>query len=142
MPHLIVLLWNAVAGILIAIFAFVCSVGNIVLANVLWHGGISFGGVLAFILSDLITLPMLLVYRKYFGIKTMWFLLAILSLSILLTALTVEISFEALHWIPKSPQESQQMQHWNFKWDYATFLNLFFIPAAIIYFFIGKKSMK
>lgn len=141
-PHLLILAWNALIGILIAIFAFVCSVGNIVMANVLWHGGISFGGVIAFILSDLITIPMLMVYRKYFGQKTMWFLLAVLGLSIFITALIIDVSFEGLHWLPKSPHQNMQMQHWNFKWDYASWLNLFFIPVSIVYFFIGKKSMK
>lgn len=141
-PHFVVLLWNAVIGILIAIFAFVCSVGNIVMANVLWRGGISFGGVIAFILSDLVTIPMLMVYRKYFGLKTMWFLLAVLSFSILITALTIDVSFEALHWIPKHQNQNMQMQDWKFEWDYASFLNLFFIPASIFYFFAGKRSMK
>jgi len=141
-PHFVVLAWNAVIGILIAIFAFVCSVGNIMMANVLWRGGISFGGVIAFILSDLVTIPMLLVYRKYFGQKTMWFLLAILFLSIFITALTVDVSFEALHWLPKPPQHGVYLQHWKFEWNYASFLNIFFIPASILYFFIGKRSMK
>lgn len=141
-PHFVVLALNALIGIVIAIFAFVCSVGNIVMANVLWSGGISFGGVIAFILSDLITIPMLLVYRKYFGQKTMWFLFGILFLSIFITALTVEISFEALHWLPKSPSHNTQLQPWNFKWNYGSFLDIFFIPAAIVYFFIGKRSMK
>lgn len=142
LPHFVVLAWNALIGILIAIFAFVCSVGNIVLANVLWQGGISFGGVIAFILSDLVTIPMLMVYRRYFGYKTMWFLLGILALSIFITSLLLDYSFEALHWIPKSPHHDMQMQHWNFEWNYATWLNLFFIPLSVVYFFLGKKSMK
>lgn len=142
LPHFVVLAWNALIGILIAIFAFVCSVGNIVLANVLWQGGISFGGVIAFILSDLVTIPMLMVYRRYFGYKTMWFLLGILALSIFITSLLLDYSFEALHWIPKSPHQDMQMQHWKFEWNYATWLNLFFIPLSVIYFFSGKKSMK
>ncbi len=141
-PHIFVLAWNVLIGILIAIFAFVCSVGNIVMANVLWQGGISFGGVVAFILSDLITIPMLLVYRKYFGQKTMWYLLGILGLSIFVTALIVDVTFESLHWIPKSPSQNLQMQHWKFEWNYASWLSLFFIPVSIVYFFIGKRSMK
>lgn len=69
LPHFLVLCWNALVGIFVAVIAFVCSVGNIVMAAVLWHGGISFGGVIAFILSDLVTIPMLLVFRKYYGGK-------------------------------------------------------------------------
>lgn len=73
-----VLSWNAAAGIIIAIISFVCSVGNIVMAAVLWHGGISFGGVIAFILADLVTIPMLMVYRRYYENKTMLKMLLIL----------------------------------------------------------------
>lgn len=71
MPHFLVLGWNALVGIFIAVIAFVCSVGNIVMAAVLWQGGISFGGVIAFILSDLVTIPMLMVFKSYYGGKTM-----------------------------------------------------------------------
>ena len=141
LPHFLVIAWNALVGILVGIFAFVCSVGNIVLASVMWRGGISFGGVIAFILSDLVTFPMLMVYRKYFGIKTMWYLLVILSISIFLTSLIIDYSFQAFHWVPKSPQHTS-MEHWKFQWDYATWLSIFFIPASIAYFFYGKRNMK
>jgi uncharacterized membrane protein YraQ (UPF0718 family) len=140
-PHFFVLAWNAVIGILIAIFAFVCSVGNIVMATVLWQGGISFGGVIAFILSDLVTIPMLLVFRKYYGSRTMWYLLLILVVSIFITSLFLDYSFELLHWIPKSHHTAMQMNS-GFKWDYQTWLNLFFIPLSLIYFFKGKKSVQ
>ena len=142
LPHFVILAWNTIIGIVVAIFAFVCSVGNIVLANVLWQGGISFGGVIAFILSDLVTFPMLMVYKKYFGIKTMWYLLAILSVSIFTTSLLIDYSFQWLHWIPKSPATHMQMENWKFEWNYATWLNIIFIPVSVIYFFAGKKSMK
>jgi uncharacterized membrane protein YraQ (UPF0718 family) len=79
--------------VLIAVFAFVCSVGNIVMATVLWQGGISFGGVIAFILSDLVTVPMLMVFRKYYGNRTMWYLFAVLVISIFTTSLFVDYSF-------------------------------------------------
>jgi uncharacterized protein len=142
LPHFLVLSWNAVIGILIAIFAFVCSVGNIVMAAVLWQGGISFGGVIAFILSDLVTIPMLMVFRKYYGSKTMWYLLAILVVSIFATSLFLDYSFAALHWIPKAHSGGMQMTSAQFKWDYQTWLNLFFIPVSIAYFYWGRKSMK
>jgi len=142
LPHFIVLSWNAIVGIFIAIFAFVCSVGNIVLAAVLWKGGISFGGVIAFILSDLVTIPMLMVFRKYYGNKTMWYLLGILVISIFTTSLFLDYSFAALHWIPKSPVGEMQMATEHFAWNYQTWLNLFFIPVSVIYFYWGRKSMK
>jgi uncharacterized membrane protein YraQ (UPF0718 family) len=142
LPHFVVLSWNAIVGIVIAIFAFVCSVGNIVMAAVLWQGGISFGGVIAFILSDLVTIPMLMVFRKYYGNKTMWYLLAILVVSIFATSLFLDYSFAALHWIPKTHTGGMQMTNRHFKWDYQTWLNLFFIPVSIAYFYWGRKSMK
>ncbi|MDF2434467.1 MAG: uncharacterized protein JWP44_4098 [Mucilaginibacter sp.] len=142
LPHFLVLSWNAIIGILIAIFAFVCSVGNIVMAAVLWQGGISFGGVIAFILSDLVTIPMLMVFRKYYGNRTMWYLLAILVVSIFVTSLFLDYSFAALHWIPKAHTGGMQMTNDGFKWNYQTWLNLFFIPVSIAYFYWGRKSMK
>jgi len=141
LPHFVVLSWNAIVGIFIAIIAFVCSVGNIVMAAVLWQGGISFGGVIAFILSDLVTIPMLMVFRKYYGNKTMWYLLIILVVSIFFTSLFLDYSFAALHWIPKA-HTSMQMSSEHFNWNYQTWLNLFFIPLSLVYFYWGKKSMK
>ena len=141
-PHFFVLAWNALVGILIAMFAFVCSVGNIVMATVLWQGGISFGGVIAFILSDLVTIPMLMVFRKYYGNRAMWYLLLILVVSIFTTSLFLDYSFEVLHWVPKTHHTAMQMANSGFRWGYQTWLNFLFIPASFIYFFWGKRSMK
>jgi len=142
LPHFVVLSWNAIIGILVAIVAFVCSVGNIVMAAVLWHGGISFGGVIAFILSDLVTIPMLMVFKSYYGGKTMWYLLAFLVISIFFTALFLDYSFAALHWLPKPGSGGMQMKAAHFEWNYNTWLNILFIPLSLVYFFWGKKSMK
>ena len=142
LPHFVVLSWNAIVGIFIAIIAFVCSVGNIVMAAVLWQGGISFGGVIAFILSDLVTIPMLMVFRKYYGNKTMWYLLIILVVSIFFTSLFLDYSFAALHWIPQAHTGGMQMMGRHFGWNYQTWLNLFFIPVSLVYFYWGRKSMK
>ncbi|HWD86775.1 MAG TPA: permease [Mucilaginibacter sp.] len=142
MPHFLVLSWNALVGIFIAVIAFVCSVGNIVMAAVLWQGGISFGGVIAFILSDLVTIPMLMVFKSYYGGKTMWYLLAFLIISIFLTSLFLDYSFAALHWLPKPHSAGMQMAAQHFEWNYNTWLNLIFIPVSLWYFFLGRKSMK
>lgn len=141
-PHIFILAWNALAGILIAILAFVCSVGNIVMASVLWHGGISFGGVIAFILADLVTVPMLMVYRKYYGIRTMWFLLITLTGCIFITALIVDLGFSALHLLPRNPTGQMTDMHKKFVWDWQAWLNVIFIPLSLIYFYIGRRSMK
>lgn len=142
LPHFLILSWNAIIGIFIAIIAFVCSVGNIVMAAVLWQGGISFGGVIAFILSDLVTIPMLMVFRKYYGNRTMWYLLSILVVSIFFTSLFLDYSFAALHWIPKAHSGGMQMASKHFSWNYQTWLNLFFVPVSLVYFYWGRKSMK
>jgi uncharacterized membrane protein YraQ (UPF0718 family) len=141
LPHLAVLAWNTLIGIVIAILAFVCSVGNIVMASVLWRGGISFGGVIAFILADLVTVPMLLVYRKYYGLRTMWFLLITLTGCIFVTALLVDLGFSVLHWIPASPVRMTGMDH-AIRWNWQAWLNVVFIPLSLLYFFWGKRSMK
>lgn len=141
-PHLAVLAWNALIGVVIAVLAFVCSVGNIVMATVLWQGGIFFGGVIAFILADLVTVPMLMVYRKYYGLRTMWFLLITLTVCIFLTALFVDLGFATLHWIPKSQAGQMQGMSHAIVWNWQTWLNVIFIPLSLLYFFWGKRSMK
>ena len=140
-PQFAIILWNAIIGIIIALFAFVCSVGNILLATVLWHGGISFGGVIAFILADLITIPMLMVYRNYYGVKMMWRLFMILTFAILLTAIGTDYIFQWAGWMPQSHGMQIGMQMEGIQWNYKTVLNLIFIPLSVIGFFIGKKTM-
>ena len=142
LPQFAVIIWNAVIGIIVAIFAFVCSVGNILLAAVLWQGGINFGGVIAFILSDLITIPMLMVYRRYYGIKMMWRLFLVLSLSVLVTALSVDYIFQWAGWMPHQHADEITMKMEAIKWNYKTILNLIFIPVSLLLFFWGKRSMK
>ncbi|MBK0382524.1 permease [Pedobacter sp. SD-b] len=141
LPKVVILLWNSVLGIIVAILSFVCSVGNIVLAAVLWHGGISFGGVFAFILSDLVTLPMLLVYRKYYGNKAMITLFIILSVSILATALMIDFGFDIMGLIPQNGTGTITDQT-VFVWDYRTVLNIILIPTSVVFFFMGKREMK
>src|SRR5258708_5978376 len=89
-------LWGPVVGPLVAVISFVCSVGNIPLAAVLWNGGISFGGAIAFIFADLIILPILNIYRKYYGLKMAGFLFATFYAAMAGAALIVELIFGAL----------------------------------------------
>jgi uncharacterized membrane protein YraQ (UPF0718 family) len=84
-------------GPIVAILSFVCSIGNVPLAVVLWNGGISFGGVVAFLFADLIVLPILDIYRKCYGLKVSAFLFGIFYVSMALAALAVELIFGALH---------------------------------------------
>ena len=68
--------WGPLIGPVVSLLSFVCSIGNVPLAAVLWNGGISFGGVMAFIFADLIIVPILVIYRKYYGTRMMLFILA------------------------------------------------------------------
>ena len=95
-------LWGPIIGPLVAVISFVCSVGNIPLAAVLWNGGITFGGVIAFIFADLTVIPILDIYRKYYGPKMAPFLFVTFYDAMAAAALIVEGVFGALGLIPKS----------------------------------------
>src|SRR5437762_521165 len=94
------LFWGPVVGPLVAVVSFVCSVGNVPLAAVLWNSGISFGGVIAFIYADLIVLPILDIYRKYYGAKMAAFIFGTFYVSMALAALGIEFLFQAAGLIP------------------------------------------
>ena len=91
---------NVIVGPFIAIISFVCSIGNVPLAAALWKGGISFGGVVSFIFADLITLPLLLIYRRYYGWRLTLRILAVFWLVMSAAGLAVEYLFTAIHAIP------------------------------------------
>ncbi len=123
---------NVVLGPLLAIISFVCSVGNVPLAAALWQGGISFGGVVAFVFADLITLPLLLIYRKYFGTAITLRILASFWATMSVAGLAVEYLFKALR-IPDPPRPTM-IVHTAFSWDYTTFLNVAALAAfAVLY---------
>jgi uncharacterized membrane protein YraQ (UPF0718 family) len=122
--------WGPVVGPIVAILSFVCSVGNVPLAAVLWNGGISFGGIVAFLFADLIVLPILDIYRKYYGLNVSVFLLAIFYVSMALAALAVEFTFGALHLIPQ--QRSVQIMEGSIHWNYTTVLNIIFLMLAVV----------
>src|ERR1700732_4522259 len=121
-------LWGPIAGPLVAIISFVCSVGNIPLAAVLWNGGISFGGVIAFIFADLIILPILNIYRKYYGLKMAAFLLVTFYVAMAGAALVVEGLFGVLGLIPREHQA--RVLEATVTWNYTTWLNIGFLLLA------------
>jgi uncharacterized membrane protein YraQ (UPF0718 family) len=122
------LVWGPIVGPLIAVLSFVCSVGNIPLAAVLWNGGISFGGVIAFIFADLIVLPILDIYRKYYGGRMMWFLLGTFYVSMAAAALVVEILFQALGLVPA--RGAARVVEATISFNYTTVLNVLFLVVA------------
>jgi hypothetical protein len=123
-------LWGPLVGPLVAIISFVCSVGNIPLAAVLWNGGISFGGVIAFIFADLIVLPILDIYRKYYGWRMAAFLLVTLYAAMAAAALIVELAFGALGLVPET--RGSRVVEASVTWNYTTWLNILFLLLAIM----------
>jgi len=130
---------NAVVGPLIAVISFVCSVGNVALAAALWKGGISFGGVISFIFADLITLPLLLIYRKYYGGRLTLRLLVWFWVVMAAAGLVVEGLFAITGLIPESrPLEIVQT---SFQWNYTTFLNIGFVGVfAYLYWLYRHRN--
>ena len=118
-------LQNVVVGPFIAIISFVCSVGNVPLAAALWHGGISFGGVISFIFADLITLPLLLIYRRYYGGRLTLKLLATFWAVMSTAGLTVEYLFRGVGIVPT--ERPTVIEATSFEWNYTTFLNIVFL---------------
>src|SRR5712691_2035174 len=117
-------------GPLVAIVSFVCSVGNIPLAAVLWRGGISFGGVVSFIFADLITLPVLDIYRKYYGWKVMGYILLTFYITMAAAGYVVEFLFQALGIIPQDRKVVAITE--GIQWNYTSILNIIFLVLAAI----------
>jgi uncharacterized membrane protein YraQ (UPF0718 family) len=117
-------------GPLVAIFSFVCSVGNVPLAAVLWRGGISFGGVVSFIFADLIILPILDIYRKYYGWKVMGYILVTFYVTMVAAGYVVEFLFEALGIIPSNRNIAAVTE--GVQWNYTSILNIIFLVLAAI----------
>ncbi len=125
------LLENVVVGPIVAALAFVCSVGNIPLAAVLWAGGISFSGVIAFVFADLIVVPIVLIYRKYYGGRVAARLVAIMFVSMVVAALIVDGIFNALDLVPTHRPSIESIAERDISWNYTTFLNIVFICVAV-----------
>jgi uncharacterized membrane protein YraQ (UPF0718 family) len=121
-------LWGPLVGPLVAILSFVCSIGNIPLAAVLWNGGISFGGVIAFIYADLIVLPIIDIYRKYYGWKVAALIVAVFYAAMVGAALIVEFLFGGLGLIPH--HRSAQVVETAITLNYTTVLNIIFLVIA------------
>jgi uncharacterized membrane protein YraQ (UPF0718 family) len=123
-------LWGPLIGPAVAMVSFVCSVGNVPLAAVLWNGGISFGGVLAFIFADLIILPILDIYRRYYGRRMAAFLLVCLYASMATAGLVVELVFGALG-LDRTTRNAK-VELASVSWNATTVLNLVFLPLAAV----------
>jgi uncharacterized membrane protein YraQ (UPF0718 family) len=121
-------LWGPLIGPVVAIISFVCSVGNVPLAVVLWKGGISFGGVVAFIFADLIIAPILNIYRKYYGGRMALFILGTFYVAMAGAGYVIEVVFGGLGLIPD--RASATIPDQGVSWDYTTWLNIVFLLLA------------
>jgi uncharacterized protein len=129
-------LWGPLVGPLVAVISFVCSIGNVPLAVVLWTGGISFGGVVAFIFADLIILPILNIYRRYYGARMALFLAGTFYATAALAGYAVELLFGGLGLIPD--RATAQLPTEGITWNYTTWLNIAFLAltAALVVQFV------
>jgi uncharacterized membrane protein YraQ (UPF0718 family) len=122
--------WGPVIGPVVALLSFVCSVGNVPLAAVLWNGGISFGGVLAFIFGDLIVAPILNIYRKYYGLRMAAFLLVSFYTTMVVAGLAVELLFEGSG-IERKTRNAKVVEA-SVTWNYTTYLDIVFLALAAV----------
>jgi uncharacterized membrane protein YraQ (UPF0718 family) len=121
-------LWGPIVGPIVAILSFVCSIGNVPLAAVLWNGGISFGGVIAFIFADLLILPILNIYRKYYGTRMALVLVGTFYTAMVGAGYLVELLFGVTGLIPT--QRSATVIQEGISWNYTTWLNIAFLILA------------
>jgi uncharacterized membrane protein YraQ (UPF0718 family) len=136
-------LWGPLIGPVISLLSFVCSIGNVPLAAVLWNGGISFGGVISFIFADLIIIPILLIYGKYYGTRMTLVLLGIFYAAMVIAGYVIEFLFGGLGLIPH--QRTARIAEEAISWNYTTILNIIFLllaAALLVRFFTsGGRAM-
>ena len=131
---------NAVVGPFIALISFVCSIGNVPLAAALWKGGISFGGVISFIFADLIALPLVLIYRKFYGGRLALRMLAVFWAVMAAAGLVTELIFKAAGLVPA--RRPVQIVSEHLTWNYTTVLNIIFVLvfAALYYIYRNRQT--
>jgi uncharacterized membrane protein YraQ (UPF0718 family)/YHS domain-containing protein len=130
---------NVIVGPIIAVLSFVCSVGNVPLAAVLWSGGISFAGVLAFLFADLIVLPIIAIYRKYYGTRFALRIVALMFVTMVVAALIVDGLFNAAGLIPTGPRPSRGDIFGAIRVDYKLFLNVLGVAIFAALFWLTAR---
>jgi uncharacterized protein len=130
---------NVIAGPIIAVLSFVCSVGNVPLAAVLWSGGISFAGVMAFIFADLIVLPIVAAYVKYYGRSFAFRITALMFVTMVIAALLIDLVFGALGLIPTGPRPSRADIFGSVQLDYKLVLNVLGLIIFVVLFWLTAR---
>jgi uncharacterized membrane protein YraQ (UPF0718 family)/YHS domain-containing protein len=134
------LIENSIVGPLVAVLSFVCSVGNVPLAAVLWGGGISFSGVIAFIYADLIIIPIVLIYARYYGWRLTGLLVGIMFGVMVAAALAVDGIFSWLGLLPETRPSIDSITARGISWNYTTALNIVFTLVAAALFALTMRS--
>ncbi|MCB8873658.1 permease [Acidisoma silvae] len=130
---------NALLGPIVAMLSFVCSIGNVPMAAILWGSGVSFGGVLAFLFADLIVLPLLDVYRRTYGWKMAAYIGGVFYATMVIAALIMDLAFNGLGWIPaRNPHAAAMMAHFSI--NYTFVLNLLFGLVAVGALVLAKRN--
>ncbi len=138
-PQPIPTIENVVIGPIIAVLSFVCSVGNVPLAAVLWSGGISFAGVLAFLFADLIVLPILAIYKKYYGLRFTVRITALMFVTMVIAGLAINALFSALGAIPSGPRPTRGDIFGQVAVNYKLFLNVLGLVIFATLFWITRR---
>lgn len=125
-------------GPILAAVSFVCSVGNVPLAAVLWNGGISFGGVISFVFADLIIVPIILIYRRYYGGRAALRITLVFYGAMVVAGYLVELIFTPLHLVPSN--RSVMLMDSGLSWNYTTWLNIVFLAIALVLIVVFVRS--
>ena len=133
------LLENVLVGPLVAVLSFVCSVGNVPLAAVLWAGGISFSGVIAFIYADLIIIPLVIVYARYYGLRVAALIVAVMFGAMVAAALAVDGIFSWAGLIPSHRPSIDSVASRGIAWNYTTALNIVFSGVAVALVWLSRR---
>jgi hypothetical protein len=121
--------WSVLVGPIVAILSFVCSIGNVPLALILWNGGIGFGGVISFLFADLIIIPILNIYRRYYGAKMTGFMLGMFYVAMVVSAFVIDRIFEALKLVPARGNTTITL---SVSFNYTAVLNIVFAAIALV----------
>jgi uncharacterized membrane protein YraQ (UPF0718 family) len=138
-PTLVQAVWGAFIGPIIAVLSFVCSIGNVPLAAVLWSGGISFAGVMAFIFADLIVLPIIAIYRKYYGTAFALRITALMFVTMVIAALVIDGLFSGLSIIPHGARPSRGDIFGSIQLDYKLVLNVLGVVVFAALFWLTAR---
>jgi uncharacterized membrane protein YraQ (UPF0718 family) len=132
---------NALMGVAIAVISFVGSIGNVPFAVALWGGGVSFAGVIAFVYADLITIPVLNVYRKYYGWKVMAYILGVFFVTMAFSGFLMELLFDALDIVPNLAGAQTASDQTYFKLDYTFYLNLIAFALSGFLLYVYRRGL-